>query len=175
MAVSILGTTLILLAGPLQPTATPPPSCRNVEGHVTLFAIHAQFFADHSQTSWMVSIDAKGRMKVMTGEGVRQLRVKEETVNELIETVNAQNIWSWSPTRGTPSQTGFLRLDVCSAGRTHSIMSYGHTDGDAVTTEDIQFVRLMVRLRRLFNSKLAEDLEMAEEYLNRLRKEPKPQ
>jgi hypothetical protein len=157
-----------VLAAPPQAASSPLPPCRSHDGRATAFAIRAMYFEDHSPTTWALSLDAEGRMRVV-GAGAQYVQVPKSEVARLAATIATQDIWSWPKVRGTPSNFNSLELDVCSAGRRHRVTSYGHTDGRTVEQVDIEFIRLMVRLRRLFSSTEAADLENAEAYLHELR------
>jgi len=167
--------TLILLSAALQ-GATPPPgaSCVNQDGARTEFAIRAHHFVDLSSEGWALSLDAKGTLKVTTSEGVQRLAVTSRTIAELSDAVKAQEFWSLPSTDGAPTDFSYQRIEVCSLGRAHTVTHYFAPEGSAITEEHIRFARILLKLRRLFTSKLAAELKETEAYINRLQKAPGP-
>ena len=166
---------LILLSAALQgATPTPSASCVDQGGARTEFAVRAHHFVDLSSEGWALSLDAKGALKVTTSEGVQRLAATSGTVAAIRDAVKAQDFWSLPSTDGTPTFFSYQRIEVCSLGRIHTVTHYFAPEGSAITEEHIRFARILLKLRRLFTSKLAADFKETEAHINRLQKVPNP-
>jgi hypothetical protein len=148
-------------------TTSPKPSCLNESGEPVRFMITGEYFVDHSSEGWTVSVDDKGFMVVRTSEGTRRLGARKSVVAALRAEVRTQDLWSLP--RDVPGAgVMYRRIELCSVGRTHAVTHFYRPAGTPITEQDIRFIRVFVKLRRLFVSKSAADVQGEEEYLQKL-------
>ena len=131
-------------------------SVDNELGNGQGFRLSARQFVEMSPAGWSMAIEGKGRVLLRVTEGNRRFRLSSEALHELKSLVNAEDIWSLDTTYGTQSAVGpFREIGICDGSRVRTVTVHADLSNEPRKGEIRRFLRVGLRLRKLFTSRFA--------------------